>query len=318
MKKPRTQTAPTEAEAIGTIGIIDSPAAAYTVARLASLREVSWEIVTRHDPTSKEPWRACLEDVYRDTGERKSRAVVFCQTKEQAQAAAVSLHNAKQKEIADFLQQARDAAQLPPPPARCTPLGPSDRKDVQAARLNILRKRWPRCFAILDGKRSATVGEMGAAWRADAAEQTGRIVQAEAEPSRALEVARALLKAHKQAKGREAAAVMNWRLAGCWKGYCYLSAENLARVINKECGTTLSPAAAKKRRERLGLVTHKEIGPDYTAPSTYTGQTRLAFVPNPLTFPSVRLRSEREARKTPTGARANAPSLASHCAGIPC
>ena len=147
-----------EAEAIGTIGIIDSPAAAYTVARLASLREVSWEIVTRHDPTSKEPWRACLEDVYRDTGERKSRAVVFCQTKEQAQAAAVSLHNAKQKEIADFLQQARDAAQLPPPPARCTPLGRSDRKDVQAGVLEHSQKRWPRCFAILDGKRSATVG----------------------------------------------------------------------------------------------------------------------------------------------------------------
>ena len=60
---------------------------------------------------------------------------------------------------------------------------------------------------------------------------------------------------------------MNWALGPLpSEGYCYLSAENLARVINKERGTTLSPAAAKKRRERLGLVTNKETGPDYTAP----------------------------------------------------
>lgn len=149
----------------------------------------------------------------------------------------------------------------PAPPSRCTPISDGDRKLHAEAMLNVLAHQYPRTVKALRSK-FASKAALNRAYFADCAQILGKVPD-EAEPEHAGAVGEALVKFSEGKINR--ASPVDLEIVFGWfaRGYCFLAEKDLAAAVNSKCGTALTPAAIKKRRERLGLSSKRGPGPDY-------------------------------------------------------
>lgn len=160
--------------------------------------------------------------------------------------------------------------QMPPP--HCTRVTAVDLEDIENARMEVLRDKYPECFKIFDIRETDTGQSQNQlherlkmAWLEDVAAITGHVpgsprIELSDEVIEKLHGARSRNRKRKRANRLLS---VDYLLALKWEGnYCYLTAKELASQINSTLGTNLSPDAIKKRRARLDLTTKRRPGPD--------------------------------------------------------
>ena len=139
-----------------------------------------------------------------------------------------------------------------------------EKKDVAEAEWKIIAKVFPRTVALLlraqaaaEPERDALQREASETYKLETAARAGIILDATNKPKEITALAKALKQERRWYDEVDVFLAANWMP----KQYAALTAKELADVIRRGTGHRLSPAAIKKRRERLGLVTKRPTGP---------------------------------------------------------
>ena len=125
-----------------------------------------------------------------------------------------------------------------------------DRREMEEARLKVLRRKWRRTFKAMDEKADALTVKN--AYLLDVAELTGHEAFPAGAPQLADQVAGALYN-HSRRAIKSKTLLIDYAIAFYWPKLVYLNNKEFAKAVKDTVGVEVTPAQAKQRRVRLNL-----------------------------------------------------------------
>jgi hypothetical protein len=268
-----------EENPIGAVGVVQWPGQAH-VCTIKELKHTEVKIMATYNLVELRPddggpvkkgwtWLAAWTENEVGAKEGTAKRCHICASEEEAVRIATEWNaelEAKKKALKEQHEKGSPAELLRmKPPETCTRITKADLNDHQHAIMTVLRKQYPKVFAIMEEIKGATGPAQKAlrekakdAYVLDVAANTGMVLKPTADPKFIMALAGAMRKRNKPIDAIDYDLSLNW-IPG---RYCFMSAKELADHLNKTHGTAHSPGLIKKRRERLGLVTKRRTGPD--------------------------------------------------------
>jgi hypothetical protein len=135
--------------------------------------------------------------------------------------------------------------------------GLSNRQNLEEVREKFLRSKWPRTFKAMDEKSKSEIIEK--AYLLDVVEFSGIQTISASDPQAIKEVAAALYNYARRTK-KKSTMLIQEAIAFHWPKLVYLDNKGFAAALKDLTGITMTPAAAKKHRVRLGLFSRCPAG----------------------------------------------------------